>query len=203
MKINSAVIISARQSRAWSQQHLAVVCGVSLRTIQRVENNGSGSLETIKSIAAGLELTVSELSAGEQPVTVPASGSTATGNGGQPGIDLAKPRKRLTPALLLSGILSLAGGAFFLAPATLASDISIRAGEVSMSPTGDYQIFRDGVEIFIPEEVAVAVSANGQNNSPAGSVSIRYAQSTIIAGEVSIVKTDDGLLISTGYAEKH
>ena len=198
MKLNSEKIVQARQSRAWSQQHLAAVCGLSVRTIQRVENNGAGSLETIKAMAACLELTVDELRA----VSAPPQRAQQT-DLGESTPAAATPRKRLTPALMLSGLLSLAGGAFFLAPATLASDISIRAGEVSASAAGDYQIFRGDVEIFIPDEVPVALSANSPKSSASGSVSIRYAQSTIIADEVMIVKTDDGLLISTGYAEKH
>ena len=41
MKINSQRIISERKNKAWSQQHLADASVVSLRTIQRVENNGT------------------------------------------------------------------------------------------------------------------------------------------------------------------
>ena len=35
-----------RESRAWSQEHLATLAGLSLRTIQRVETDGRASAET-------------------------------------------------------------------------------------------------------------------------------------------------------------
>ncbi len=56
MKINSQFIIEQRKIRAWSQQHLADVAQLSLRTVQRIENSGSASPESIKAISAVLEL---------------------------------------------------------------------------------------------------------------------------------------------------
>ena len=41
-----------RNQRAWSQDHLASASGLSLRTIQRIENDGSCSLESKKALAA-------------------------------------------------------------------------------------------------------------------------------------------------------
>ena len=61
MKINSNLIIQLRKQRAWSQQHLSDICGLSLRTIQRVENNGTGSFETLKSLAATFEMSENSL----------------------------------------------------------------------------------------------------------------------------------------------
>ena len=60
MQIDSDRIRSEREKRAWSQEHLAEVAGLALRTIQRVENTGAASYETAKAIAAVLELEVSE-----------------------------------------------------------------------------------------------------------------------------------------------
>jgi len=61
MKINTNVMKKKRELRAWSQQHLAEVSELSLRTIQRIENTGNASPESIKAIAACLELTPHEL----------------------------------------------------------------------------------------------------------------------------------------------
>jgi len=36
--------------KAWSQQHFVDTSASSLRTIQRVDNNGTASLETIKAL---------------------------------------------------------------------------------------------------------------------------------------------------------
>ena len=40
-----------RNQHTWSQDHLASVSGLSLRTIQRIENDGSCSLESKKALA--------------------------------------------------------------------------------------------------------------------------------------------------------
>lgn len=51
-----------RLDRAWSQEELATVSGLNVRTIQRIENGGKASLETLKSLAAALDTTVAGLS---------------------------------------------------------------------------------------------------------------------------------------------
>jgi transcriptional regulator with XRE-family HTH domain len=61
MNINSQTIRSERDKRAWSQEHLATVSGLGLRTIQRVESTGIASYETAKAIASVLELTVADI----------------------------------------------------------------------------------------------------------------------------------------------
>ena len=62
MKINSALIKAEREKRAWSQEHLASVAGLGVRTIQRIEASGSGSPESVKALASVLELSVTDLS---------------------------------------------------------------------------------------------------------------------------------------------
>ena len=56
MKINSELIKKERKVRAWSQQYLAEVAELSLRTVQRIENNGNASTESTKAIAAAFDL---------------------------------------------------------------------------------------------------------------------------------------------------
>ena len=46
MKIDPEIIRHLREERAWSQEHLAAVTGLSLRTIQRVESEANASAET-------------------------------------------------------------------------------------------------------------------------------------------------------------
>jgi DNA-binding XRE family transcriptional regulator len=58
MNIDAGLIRSERLKRAWSQEHLAQVSGLGLRTVQRIENGENASLETIKALAAVLELPV-------------------------------------------------------------------------------------------------------------------------------------------------
>lgn len=52
---------SARLKQAWSQEQLAETCGVSVRTIQRIEQGGTASLETIRALAAGMNISASTL----------------------------------------------------------------------------------------------------------------------------------------------
>jgi transcriptional regulator with XRE-family HTH domain len=50
-----------REGRAWTQEHLAAVAGVSPRTIQRVEKNRTQDAETINAIAAAFNVDVERL----------------------------------------------------------------------------------------------------------------------------------------------
>jgi transcriptional regulator with XRE-family HTH domain len=61
MKLNSAAIRQERENRAWSQEHLAGVTGLALRTIQRIESTGSASYESASAIAAVLEIPITAL----------------------------------------------------------------------------------------------------------------------------------------------
>jgi transcriptional regulator with XRE-family HTH domain len=67
MQIDSNRIRTERERRAWSQEHLAEVAGLSLRTVQRVETSGSASFETAKAIAAVFEVEVASLRVREPP----------------------------------------------------------------------------------------------------------------------------------------
>ncbi|RUO35482.1 hypothetical protein CWE13_11165 [Aliidiomarina shirensis] len=50
-----------RQQLGWSQEQLALVSGVSARTIQRIEKSGECSLESKMALASALNVSVSEL----------------------------------------------------------------------------------------------------------------------------------------------
>ncbi|TQV88523.1 helix-turn-helix transcriptional regulator [Aliikangiella coralliicola] len=62
MSLNNEKIKQLRHSRGWTQQHLAEICGVSLRTIQRVEKSGAASKETVSALASVFELGLQDLS---------------------------------------------------------------------------------------------------------------------------------------------
>ncbi len=53
-------IKNLRERRAWSQDQLAEVAGVSVRTVQRIEKGDEPSLETLKSLASAFEIDVAE-----------------------------------------------------------------------------------------------------------------------------------------------
>ena len=50
-----------RNQWAWSQDHLASLSGLSLRTIQRIENDGTCSLESKKALAAVFNIKPSDM----------------------------------------------------------------------------------------------------------------------------------------------
>jgi len=50
-----------REERAWTQEHLAAVAGLSPRTIQRVERDSTQDAETIRSIAAAFDVDLKRL----------------------------------------------------------------------------------------------------------------------------------------------
>lgn len=61
MQINAMKVRQLRDQRCWSQQQLADMAGISLRTMQRLEAKSVASQETIKSLAAVLEISCDEL----------------------------------------------------------------------------------------------------------------------------------------------
>ena len=61
MKVDSSYIKRERERRAWSQEHLAEVTGLGLRTIQRIEKTGAASYESARSLAAILGVDVAKL----------------------------------------------------------------------------------------------------------------------------------------------
>lgn len=50
-----------RLKRGWSQQQLADVSGLSLRTVQRIESGGVPSLESLKSLGSVFETSIQDL----------------------------------------------------------------------------------------------------------------------------------------------
>lgn len=56
MKIDAALIIKQRMLKGWTQEQLASASGLSKRTVQRVENESTASMETQKALAATFNL---------------------------------------------------------------------------------------------------------------------------------------------------
>lgn len=61
MKINAALVLKVRTQKSWSQDELAIASGLNLRTIQRIESEGSASLQSKKALAAALDLDIHDL----------------------------------------------------------------------------------------------------------------------------------------------
>ena len=69
MEVNAILIKEQRTTRAWTQQHLADACGLSLRTVQRIERYGTCSVDTLMSLSAVLEMDKQDLLTAIPPVT--------------------------------------------------------------------------------------------------------------------------------------
>ena len=60
------IVRKLRLQRAWSQEQLAQLSGLSVRTIQRIERGHTAGLESMKSLAAVFEINIADLN---QPET--------------------------------------------------------------------------------------------------------------------------------------
>ncbi len=58
-KGDAMIVRKLRLQRGWSQEQLAEVSGLSIRTIQRIERGNKPGLETLKSLAAIFEVDLS------------------------------------------------------------------------------------------------------------------------------------------------
>src|SRR5262245_18124385 len=61
MNVDAKRIRLERERRAWTQAQLAGATGLGLRTVQRIEREGSASFESAQAIAAALELAIADL----------------------------------------------------------------------------------------------------------------------------------------------
>ena len=59
------IVRKLRLQRGWSQEQLATLTGLSVRTIQRIEQGQQPGLESLKALAAVFELDVTQLQESE------------------------------------------------------------------------------------------------------------------------------------------
>ena len=188
MIINAEKVIAERKVRAWSQQHLADASAVSLRTIQRVENNGSGSLETIKALASCFELDVGMLF--------------------EPKVEVInkKTKSKTKIVAFCSFVLALLSSALFIVPTSMASNITINAENIKTNTNEGYSIYSKNVVIFLPKDMPhkVLIDSNWEKNSStpsSGGIKIYLEHSVISIDKASIITTENGTKITTEYAK--
>jgi transcriptional regulator with XRE-family HTH domain len=70
MQLNADKIKKLRADHGWTQQQLAEICTLSLRTIQRVELQGIASIETSKALAAAFSVETASLLTPDEPVAL-------------------------------------------------------------------------------------------------------------------------------------
>ena len=192
MIINAEKIITERKVRAWSQQHLADASAVSLRTIQRVENNGSCSLETIKALASCFELDVDMLF--EPKIAVIKKNPKSK----------AKTKPKIVA--FFSIILALLSSVLFIVPTSMASNITINSENIKTNTNEGYSIYTNNVVIFLPKGMPhkVLIDSNWEANSsssPRAGIKIYLDHSIITIDNASITTTESGTKITTEYAK--
>ena len=75
MYLNNAKIKELRLDKGWTQQQLADACGVSMRTVQRVEKDGVASVDTTAALCAVFERQRRELMRLSTEITAPGKAS--------------------------------------------------------------------------------------------------------------------------------
>ncbi|MFG0834400.1 2TM domain-containing protein [Aeromonas bivalvium] len=68
------IVRKLRLQRGWSQDQLATLSGLSVRTVQRIEGGQAPGLESLKALAAVFELDISQLQESEMSETKGAQG---------------------------------------------------------------------------------------------------------------------------------
>jgi transcriptional regulator with XRE-family HTH domain len=61
MKVNVDLLLQMRKAKAWSQDELATVSGLNLRTIQRIEKEATASLQSMKALASAFDVNIRDL----------------------------------------------------------------------------------------------------------------------------------------------
>ncbi len=61
MRVNANRVRALREDRSWTQEELALAAGLNLRTVQRIENEATGSAQSKKALANAFDIDSSEL----------------------------------------------------------------------------------------------------------------------------------------------
>ncbi|MDP4537970.1 helix-turn-helix transcriptional regulator [Alkalimonas collagenimarina] len=182
MKINSEIVIKKRKDKAWSQQHLADVCDVSLRTIQRAENDGNASYETQKALCSAFEIDVKDIALREKR------------EGGK-----NSPTKK--PFFILSFIFALFGSALVATVSTASTGVIVQAESVALSRDQNTVTYSGDVIVLIPEEelFEMSVLKNGLVTDEPNQFNLRIVNNNmeLLVADPKITKVDKKIKITT------
>lgn len=106
MKLSAKTVKRLRTERAWSQEQLAEIADVSLRTIQRVEADGSASRETRMALAAAFGIDIRDLAEPEAAPSESPSPALST-------IHATPKQYRVVGMIALLAAILSAGAAYF------------------------------------------------------------------------------------------
>ncbi|HCV06051.1 MAG TPA: hypothetical protein DG048_25745 [Pseudoalteromonas sp.] len=171
MKINSKLIVKLRKEKGWSQQQLSLVSGVSLRTIQRVENEGNTSIETLKSLASAFELDFNALIVKSPKSNKVLKSTTASF------------------ALLFSLVMSI----FLTSSTTASTGIEIQAEKLTISKDKKETTFMGNVFMTIPSDIPFEISTIENHSSEGYQLKITTDESSFLTSDAHIISSDTGL----------
>lgn len=156
MYISPEKLRALRTERGWSQDQLATSCGVSLRTIQRIEKDGKCSADTHNSLSSALEVSPNTLL---PEAELPKPAVTTTPHEGYVGLSIAflvlvsllvlsnSPASFIDP-FALTTTLCLAFALTILSSGLSATLESYRALKLLIKPTHTVSNPRDLTEII-------------------------------------------------------
>lgn len=194
MQLNPKVIKQFREDRAWSQNQLAEVADLSLRTTQRIEKSGVASYESAQALAAafGSDLTtLSNREIGRSAQTVKPLRQWARLQG-------------LVIGLILSSV-----GILFLSSAQaqqVALDIGFATGDQNMrnfrivTPSG--QVGKIGIDDQFQLELIPTADPNGLMLITVNFYRRQHGQLTLIAKPTVLVKESEIARIEFGSEDK-
>lgn len=61
MKINADLVYTLRTKNSWTQEELAILSGLNLKTVQRIEKKATASLQSKKSLASVFKIDIKDL----------------------------------------------------------------------------------------------------------------------------------------------
>lgn len=148
MQLNKEQLRREREIRAWSQSHLAEVAGLSMRTVQRIENSGSASLESAKAIAAAFDTQVEALLPAEAEI---------------PKRKSITKRLSLLVAILSSGLLAFSWWSHAYAEQVMV-DVAISSGDKSLASAHLLNEIGEPSEMKVDDVLKVKVISTKQND---------------------------------------
>lgn len=200
IKIDSSKLLAERNQRAWSQQHLSDVSGVSLRTIQRVEKGQSSSMDTARAIASAFDMAVHELYQREEAdIERRSSPSVASSY-------MQIPRIRFHIYLFSMLAISIVGSILLSSTPTIASGVTVSSKSMTVNDLAKTAEFIEDVEIFIPNDVYFDIKleiSEAMESEKASQILLTIDSGKLVFDVANIVKTESGVVITSQKAILH
>ena len=114
VNVNGELIKLLRSQRSWSQDELASVSGLSIRTVQRIEISGACSLESKKALASVFEIEAKSLEIDDHAIAMGIQNTKGTRYGYiGAGIGLLSAYSAITYSLLTGSMSGDSAGLYY------------------------------------------------------------------------------------------